>query len=346
MKAHLKLALVAPLALLTMTGMYGGGGFNQNGNILVADQYNNKVTEYDPAGNIVWSFGNGLSNAGPRGVIGPNDAERVGTYTLISGSGVPPGAEPTCPNGCTDSRVLLVDANGNIVWQYGQAGVSGSGFNQLNTPVCSVYLPNGDVLITDQGNARIIEVTPAKSIVWQYGTTGVSGVGPEQLNNPNSAELLANGDILIADENNNRVIEVDRSGNIVWSYGDPNDTTILNGAAFASRLPNGNTVITDSLNNRIVFVDGSGNFLGAYYTNARAGSVANPIPTRGIVLSNGDLLISDQYNHQVIEVNGDGVIDMAIGRIGIHAPEPLGLNGPYDAKMIGDYNGITPPRRR
>jgi outer membrane protein assembly factor BamB len=94
-------------------------------------------------------------------------------------------------------------------------------------------------------------------ILWQYGTTGVSGAGANQLNNPNSAELLENGHILIADENNNRAIEVNRQKQIVWQYDDPNNTSILNGAAFASRLPNGNTLITDSNNNRIIEIDPS-----------------------------------------------------------------------------------------
>src|SRR5262249_49360159 len=156
----------------------------------------------------------------------------------ISGTGAPPGTEPNCPNGCPDNRVFLVDQSGTIVWQYGKAGVTGAGHNQLNTPVQATYLPSGDVLITDQGNQRVIEVTPDHQIMWQYGVTGVPGAGFNQLNNPNSAELLANGHVLIADESNNRVIEVTRSHQIVWQYGDPNNPSILSGSAFASRLMN------------------------------------------------------------------------------------------------------------
>jgi hypothetical protein len=53
------------------------------------------------------------------------------------------------------------------------------------------------VLITDQGNQRVIEVERrSKKIVWQYGITGVAGMGFDQLNNPNSAELLVNGHVL------------------------------------------------------------------------------------------------------------------------------------------------------
>jgi hypothetical protein len=83
-----------------------------------------------------------------------------------------------------------VNQAGRIVWQYGQAGVTGAGFNELNTPVQATFLPSTNILITDQVNERVIEVTLRRQIIWQYGMTGVSGNGFNQLNNPNSAELL------------------------------------------------------------------------------------------------------------------------------------------------------------
>ncbi|MGI8825639.1 MAG: hypothetical protein ACR2JC_08335 [Chloroflexota bacterium] len=319
--------------------------FNVPGNIVIADQFNNRVVEVNAEHHVVWSFGNGSSVAGPHSVVGPNDAERVGELTLVSGTGTPAGADPSCTSstGCPDNRVMLIGPDGGIVWQYGQAGVSGSGFNRLNTPVCSVYLPNGHILITDQANERVIEVTRDKHIVWQHGTTGTTGSGPDQLNNPNSAERLANGDTLIADENNNRVIEVNHAKNIVWSYGSPADTKSLNGAAFASRLPNGHTLITDSLNNRIVEVEGSHEVEWTYHTNARDGSVAAPNPTRAVRLRNGDTLISDQFNDQVIRVNQEKEIVFKQGYINVDGDDFDQLNAPYDAKVVGDYTGLTPP---
>ena len=81
----------------------------------------------------------------------------------------PPGGQPeapdcTNPSGCPDNRVILVDRDGNIVWQYGQFGVGGSGFDQLNVPVQNTWLPNRHVLITDQANERVIEVDVATNM--------------------------------------------------------------------------------------------------------------------------------------------------------------------------------------
>jgi len=324
--------------------------FNKKGHIVIADQFNNRVIEIDPETHkVVWQFGDGSDVPGPHSVVGTNDAERYGELTLISGTGIPGGVTPPLPgcgdpvNGCPDNRVILVNEDGNIIWQYGQdGGVSGSGFDELNTPVAATVLPNGHFLITDQVNERVIEVNRKKEIVWQYGVTGLSGSGFDELNNPNSAELLENGHILIADENNNRAIEVDRNMNIIHTYTAGNT---VSGVAFASRLGNGNTLITDSNNSRIVEVDSNDNVVWQYITNTRPGSISSPLPTRAVRLRNGNTLISDQFNDQVIEVNHEMNADIVFteGQIGVLGSGFDELNGPYDAKVIGDFTGLTPP---
>ncbi len=322
------------------------------GHVLISDQFNNRVVEVDRTTHkVVWSFGDGSDTPGPHSVVGVNDAERFGPFTLISGTGIPPSSPPLpgCSdpvNGCPDNRVFVVDTHGSILWQYGQAGVTGSDANELNTPVQSAILaefmgrPGFYVLITDQGNQRIIVVNLSGKIVWQYGTTGVAGDGPNQLNNPNSGEVLENGHILIADESNNRVIEITPAGKIVKTF---TAGGTVSGAAFASRLPNGDTLISDSLNNRIVEVDRNDNVVWQYVTNTEPDSNPNPQPTRGIRLLNGDTLISDQFNNRVIEVNREGEIVFQQGETNVGGDGFNQLNGPYDAKQIGDFNGLTPP---
>jgi hypothetical protein len=233
------------------------------------------------------------------------------------------------------------------VWQYGEFEVTGFGPNQLNTPVQNTYLPtSGNVLITDQGNERIIEVRRTdNAIVWQYGENGVMGMGPNQLNNPNAAELLANGNILISDENNNRAIEVTHTtpSKIVATFTARGS---VSGVAFASRLPNGHTLLTDSNNSRIVEVDPNDKVFWQYFTNTRPGSNPSPLPTRAVRLANGNTLISDQFNDQVIEVNPSKAIVASYGIIndpGFSPSTAIQTNAPYSAYVIGDYTGITPP---
>src|SRR4030088_2182556 len=65
----------------------GGGGFNEPGNILISDQFNNRALEVNRNKQTVWSFGSNnpsLCNPGPGTIIGLNDAERLGDgFTLL-----------------------------------------------------------------------------------------------------------------------------------------------------------------------------------------------------------------------------------------------------------------------
>jgi hypothetical protein len=324
----------------------------ESGQVLISDQFNNRVIQVDQATHkIVWSFGNGSDVAGPHSVVGVNDAERFGGFTLISGTGIPPSNPPLpgCSdpvNGCPDNRVFIVGMRGNIIWQYGQAGVTGSDANELNTPVQAAVLagfpghPGFHVIITDQGNQRIIVVDVHGKIVWQYGMTGISGDGAGQLNSPNSAEVLENGHILIADENNNRVIEITAAGAIVKTFTAGGS---LGATAFASRLSNGDTLISDAGNNRIVEVNWNDEVVWQHVTNLQTGSNPNPQPTRGVRLRNGNTLISDQFNNRVIEVTPGGKVVFQQGMLNVIGAGFNQLNGPYDAKKIGDFTGLTPP---
>ena len=324
------------------------------GNVLIADQYNNRIIEVTRQGDIVWSFGDGSSVPGPTSIVAPNDAERLPNgETLMSGTGTPPGTEPECPadgGGCQDNRVLIVDdATNAIVWQYGaDGGVSGSDPGQLSAPVASVLVPTttGDhVLITDQGNSRVIEIVRAtKETFWQFPPA--QPTSGQTLSGPNSAERLANGNTLIADQGGNRVVEVTTDGAVVWQYPGVIDTATLDTPAFASRLPSGNTLITDSNNNRILEV-GPGNVPNVVWSYRTATRTAhgNTSPTRAIRLANGHTLVTETFEDQVVEIDGTPQENVVYthGGLGIASNGANGLNQAYDAKVVGDFTGLTPP---
>ena len=229
--------------------------------------------------------------------------------------------------------MIVVNQQGTIVWQYGQAGVTGSGPNELSVPVFAIQLPSRNIMVVDQGNNRVIEIDrTTKQIVWSYGPKS----GPGALSNPNSAELLPNGHILIGDENNNRVIEITRDGTIMWSYDQG-----LSGAAFASRLPNGDTLITDSSYSRILEVTPTRRIAIEYFTNADPASNSAPLPSNAVQLANGGIMIADQFNERVLEINTP--TRFQYGTTNVAGNGPGQLDGPYTAYVIGDYTGQTPP---
>src|SRR5215471_371730 len=124
----MKLSLVVTIGVILCTGLIANAqsGFNKHGNILITDQFNNRVIEIAPTGAIVWHFGNGPDNVSANSIVGTNDAERVGGLTLMAGTGAPGGTEPLCPppDGCVDNRVLLMNHAGHHylaiwdIWRY------------------------------------------------------------------------------------------------------------------------------------------------------------------------------------------------------------------------------------
>jgi hypothetical protein len=316
--------LTAPVA------MAGTSGFNTPGNVLITDQFNNRVIEVSPQGQIVWTFGSGnpnLCNPGPGSVIAPNDAERLANgLTLIAGTGT---------GDCPDNRVIVVDQSGNIVFQYGQAGVSGSGPNELNTPVFAIQLPSGGYLITDQGNNRVIGVDTSGRHVYTYGPRH----HPGKLNSPNSAELLPDGNLLLADENNNRFLTIDPLTRTVLSQ----DHKHLSVVAFASLLPDGNTLVADSGHNRIVEINPEKMVVFSYNTSNAMNSNPNPNPTGALRLANGNTIIADQFNDRAIIITPNKKVVFQYGTTNVVGNGPNQLNAPYSAVIIGDYTGVTPP---
>ena len=230
------------------------------------------VVEVDRSGNIVWEY---------RGLNFAHSAEVWEDLVLISDTGndrviivdkrtnqivwnsdditLSDGSRLNYPNDAdfiTDDRILItdrnnhrvieIDLNGNILWQFGETGIPGSDNTHLNFPHNADRLPNGNTIICDSENDRIIEIDPSGNIVWIY---------QNGLNWPRDADRLSNNNTLIVDSRNGRVLEVTPSGEVVWSYGGlrlPYD---------ADLLPDGTILISDSARGRVIIVDKDGNVL-------------------------------------------------------------------------------------
>jgi hypothetical protein len=95
-------------------------------------------------------------------------------------------------------------------------------------------------------------------------------------------------------------------------------------------------------------VDAHDNNIWEYDTNTDPASNSAPLPTRAVRLANGDTLISDQFNNRVIRVNHAKQIVASYGELNVAGfattdVSKSGLNAPYDAKVVDDFTGLTPP---
>jgi outer membrane protein assembly factor BamB len=83
--------------------------------------------------------------------------------------------------------VILNRHTGAVMWSYRPA----AGPGMLDHPSLAAMLPNGDVIVGDDFNDRVIVIDPrTKRIVWQYGHTAVGGTAPGYLHVPDGFEFI------------------------------------------------------------------------------------------------------------------------------------------------------------
>jgi outer membrane protein assembly factor BamB len=141
-----------------------------NGDILMSFISGDRIALLAPTGQVIWDvpapdlYGGYVSDAQmmPDGDV------------LVAGYGKP------------GTVVEFNPKTGRVDWQYHVT----SGPGALNHPSLALPLPNGNILVTDDYNDRVVVIDPRTSqIVWQYGTTGVAGTGPDRLNVPDGADV-------------------------------------------------------------------------------------------------------------------------------------------------------------
>jgi len=182
--------------------------------------------EVTPAGDIAWSWFAedhaaelGIDTPLP-GDYGFGDWPHVNTCEIL----------PDSPTAARDERfragnllmcgriihtIWVVDRDtGAVVWHWGPGELIG--------PHMPTMLPNGNILIYDNGNlrgpargySRIVELEPLSGeVVWQYVADP-----PDAFYSPSrgSAERLPNGNHLIAESDSGRLFEVAPDGTVVW----------------------------------------------------------------------------------------------------------------------------------
>ncbi len=127
--------------------------------------------------------------------------------------------------GGSPTGVQEVDREHKVVWNYIAKCEQVLGFSRL---------PNGNILLGEQGPCQAVEVNPQGEEVHITPLTTSEKPAHRQVR---SISKLANGNILVCHEADATVREVDSKGKVVWEYHNmPN-------VFEAIRLKNGNTLI-------------------------------------------------------------------------------------------------------
>ncbi|MBC7473690.1 MAG: hypothetical protein H7263_05320 [Candidatus Sericytochromatia bacterium] len=176
-----------------------------NGNTLIADQGNHRVFEVNHLDKIVWQYGTTATvGATDKKLYSPSYIQRLSNgHTLITDT--------------DNHRIIEIDENDEIFWQYGNSkNRLGSGYgsakDQLNSPMFAYKLDNGNTLVVDTGNNRIIEVNQDKQVTWHFATSMDQGC-PININALKAYRLKTGHTVIISPE---QVIEVGAQGQLIY----------------------------------------------------------------------------------------------------------------------------------
>jgi hypothetical protein len=177
------------------------------GQLLIADRGNDRLILVDAARHVLWSYPSKTRPAPTGGFYFPDDA-----FFIRHGTAIISNQEDN------HTIVEIAFPSGKVIWQYGHPMVPGRGPGYLDQPDDAFLLKNGQVVVADALNCRILFITPRGRPAGQIGTTGsCAHAPPHSLGYPNGDTPLANGDLLISEIHGSWVSEYTPHGHLVWA---------------------------------------------------------------------------------------------------------------------------------
>jgi len=217
------------------------------------------------------------------------------------------------PHRLANGNTLINEALNDRVIEVSPEGEIVWEYTGIVYPTDSVRLKNENTLIADKGNKRVIVVTPDKEIVWEYSGNG------QELIAVYGVRALDNGNVLIADQGN--MEDPESIARIIEVTGDKEVVWEYSKPAmefvcpsFGGRLENGNTLIADNAG----ILDGK----PVYVREITSGKEIAWEYSKGLTcvytlerLDNGNTLICAQCDGRIIEVTPEGEIVWTYGAI-------------------------------
>jgi outer membrane protein assembly factor BamB len=256
--------------------------------VLAADQSTGKVAIINTKGEVEWEM--------------PNKHNVHDLHMLDNGNIL---------THTSNTTVVEIDIKTKeVVWKYEAQKKEGS---KRNVEVHSFQrLANGDTMVAESGNTRIVEVSKEGKIVKEVA---LKVAKPDSHRDTRMVRKLASGNYLVCHEGEGAVKEYDPKGEVVWEYkldlgdrkasgghGPEGHGTEVYGAV---RLESGNTLIAGGNNNRVLEVDPKGKVVWSVDQKELDGITLAWVTTLQ-VLPNGNVIIGNCHatdkNPQLIEV--------------------------------------------
>jgi len=254
--------------------------------LLIADRGNGRLLIVDDAKHILWRFP--VAGSLPKG-------QRFSADDAF----LAPDGRTIVANDEGHQVIDRIDiASRRVIWQYGHYDTFGSAAGFLHTPDDAYPLANGDIVVADIRNCRILEISHAKRIVRHWGHAGdCSHRPPTSFDNPNGDTPLPDGGLLITEIGGSRVVRLNRDGRVVFDIHVP-----VRYPSDAQLDATGNVIVVDYSNpGAILRVSPKGRVLWRY--GPRSGRARLDHPSLAIPLADGTIALNDDFRNRVIVVD-------------------------------------------
>jgi outer membrane protein assembly factor BamB len=256
------------------------------GALLIADRGNDRMLLVNPGHGVLWRFptrrdlrhgvhlnfnDDGFVANGGRAIVA-NEEE---AHTIVS------------INVATHRRVHL----------FGVPGVRGGGAHLLDTPDDAYPLPNGEVVVADAYNCRVIWIS-AHRIVRQLGESGVCTHDPPRtFGAVNGDTPLRDGGLLVSEIPGHWIDELGPGGRLRWSVQAP-----VRYPSDPQMLRPGRVLVADySDPGQVVVMDRLGRVLWRYGPASGPGALDHP--SLALPLPNGNIAVNDDYRDRVVVID-------------------------------------------
>ena len=275
-------------SFLRAWGTYGTGNgqFNNQegiavdneGNVYVADKYNNRIQKFGPNGTFITNWGTSGSGNG-------QFSEAHGIAIDSSGN------------------VYVSDLENNRIQKFGPTGTfittwgtPGSGNGQFMWPAGMAIDSSGNVYVSEMGNDRIQKFSPDGTFDTKWGTPGS---GNRQFDMPTGVAIDNSDNVYVADWNNSRIQVFGPTGTFITKWGTSGSGNgQFNWPAGMAIDNSGNVYVVDCGNNRIQKFGPNGAFITKWGTPG-SGNGQFTTPVGIAVNSSRDVYVADTENNRI-----------------------------------------------
>ncbi|MEP6637887.1 MAG: hypothetical protein ABJC39_00930 [Chloroflexota bacterium] len=254
--------------------------------LLIADRGNGRLLIVDDSKRILWQF------------PGPGSLPK-GQRFSADDAFIAPDGRTIVANDEAHQVIDRIDiVSRRVVWQYGHYGKASPKIGYLHTPDDAYPLANGNVIVADIRNCRILEISHAKKVVRHWGRAGSCGHRPpSSFNNPNGDTPLPDGGLLVTEIGGSRVVRLAPNGRIVFDIHVP-----VRYPSDAQLTLDGNVLVVDySSPGAVLQVSPRGRVLWRYGPKTGSGRLDHP--SLAIMLPDGTIALNDDFRDRIVVID-------------------------------------------